>query len=258
MMRRESCRHFVPRTAACIAIAILCAAPQAASESRAEQGYTLVGTCVRRSGDGATPLPDVHILLHPDSTRAVTDAAGDFVIYWRGEPGWMTMTVPDGDPKGGDWCVRMTLTSPSDYQGDLYFDLGSINIIPGRRVHSTRPEMPRGASPQQIPPVPDPGVNEPVEGTVRFKFATDIHGNLMELEMVGTDDPPARVAAAVEEWLRGLTWSVGTYTVCDSDLPFSGDTRVSYAWKDGSWHFDLALAEVDRRQRQGRPGASDQ
>ncbi len=257
MIRREYPGKTTLRVLAGGIAALMCTAASGVAEGGAEQGYTLVGTCVTRD-EGLVPMPDVLILLHPDSTRAVTDEAGDFILEWSGRPGWINFVLPGGSPTGEDWCMRTTLQPPTADQGDLFIDVGRVRITPGRRVFSTRPELPHGVSPQQIPPAAGPAEGEDLEGIIRFRFTTDIHGNVVEAGTVGSDVPPGKVASALEDWITSFPWSVGTQTICDDDHPFTGDIRVSYVWKDGAWHFDHAADRPDRRLRHGRPESPDQ
>ncbi len=256
-MRRE----YPGETAVCVIAvgiaAVLCCFLSEVSEGSAGGRYTLVGTCVTRDQE-VMPIPEVHILLHPDSTRAISDEAGDFILEWSGRPGWIIFILHGGGPTGEDWCIRRTLQSPSADQGELFVDIGRIHITPGRRVFSTRPELPHGVSPAQITPVAGPAEGDSLEGIVRFRLTTDIHGNVVDAGVLDSETPPDLVAEAVEEWIRSFPWRVGVQTMCDDDHPFNGNIRVRYAWKDGAWHFEHAADRPDRRLRHGRPDSGDQ
>ena len=193
----------------------------------------ILGTCVEVD---MTPSEGVRVTFFPDSTTAITDVDGDFVLDWSGEAGFVQLERVER----GAACRRVAIWAAESGE-DL--DVGYLRSPRGATSRSV------GLQPGVAPPDTIRGSAPPTE-TNRFWFAMaatfDLWGNLLDFEQRSGDESiPENLIAAAAAWADTAAWEFRRESSCE-DPPFEAILPVAYYWSpaEGVW-----IRDPDNRPR---------
>jgi hypothetical protein len=193
----------------------------------------IVGTCVE--ADVTQGAPDIHVMFVPDSTTAITDSEGDFLLTWSGRAGFLQIERPNGNA-----CRRIAVSAAETEEN---LDLGFVRAPRG--VASRTPELRKGSALPDSVSAPDP---PPDSNRYWFliRATFDLWGNLLDVtKQSGDPATPEVLVAAAEAWADTAAWEFRREASCE-DPPFEATIPVASYWSSSAQAW---IRDPDNRPR---------
>lgn len=193
----------------------------------------IVGTCVE--ADMTEGAPDIHLLFVPDSTTAITDSEGDFLVPWSGRAGFLQIERPDGIA-----CRRIAISA-----GETEENLDLEFVRAPRGAVSRSPGLGKGSALPDSVSAPD-GTPDSNRYWFLVRATFDLWGNLLEVtKQSGDPGTPEVLVAAAKAWADTAAWEFRREASCE-DPPFEATIPVAYYWSSSAQAW---IRDPDNRPR---------